>query len=82
MDRPSITSARIAQSIAFDACRQRLKAMPQSDRPESASIDDVRTAAADAAEALTAAGGSVAAVDSVACPCERLGAAECLWGGA
>mgnify|MGYP006914315282 CR=1 FL=1 len=80
MERPVIATARIAQSIGFDACRQRLKAMPQADRPDSATLNDVRTAAADAAEALTDAGGSVAAVDAVACPCARLGAAECVRG--
>lgn len=70
--RPDILSAKIdrQQEIISDA--DRLKAAAKADRPGEAPLDDVRGAYADAMDALADTAGSVAEVESVELPSERL----------
>jgi len=56
--------------ITCDA--DRLKAAAKADRPGDATLDAVRDAYADSMEELADAGGSVAAVESVELPSNRL----------
>ncbi len=70
--RPAILSEKIDRQQRVTCDADRLKAMPKSDRPNGASLNDVRNAYADAMEELADAGGSVAAVESVELPSDRL----------
>jgi len=72
MSRPAVLSAKIDRKARIVADADRLKAKSKSDRPAEASLDKVRSAYADAMQELANAGGSVAAVESVALPSERL----------
>ena len=71
--RPAILSAKTDRQMRIVCDADRLKSAPKSDRPGDASLNAVRDAYADAMEELADAGGSVAAVESVALPSERLG---------
>jgi hypothetical protein len=90
-DRPAILTARLQRLAEVRECAERLRQSSRSDRPvigtrpdgsggrEAIHADD-RTVAlrtADAVKDVRAAGGSVAAVQQVTCPCERLGASNC-----
>jgi len=72
MHRPAILSAKTDMQMRIISDADRLKAKSKSDRPGQASLDKVRTAYADAMQELANAGGSVAAVESVELPSERL----------
>jgi hypothetical protein len=72
MDRLAILSAKTDMQIKITCDADRLKAMPKADRPAEASIDSVRGAYADAMEELANAGGTVASVETVQLPSERL----------
>lgn len=71
-DRPAILSAKVDKLTKITANADDLKAMPKSDRPNEAPIDDVRTAYRDASNDLTEAFGSVAAVEEIDLPSDRL----------
>jgi hypothetical protein len=72
MHRPAILSAKMERQQRITCDADRLKAAAKSDRPGEATLDAVRGAYADAMEELADAGGSVAAVESVALPSDRL----------
>lgn len=80
-DRPSILSARTHRLAHVSVCREDLAEMDQLNRPNEASLDEVRAAASGAFDDVDDVGGSVAAVQDVDCPCVRLGADGCLHGG-
>jgi len=73
MSRPEILSAKIERHSLIVADADRLKAMAKSDRPDQAPLDDVRREYCHAMEDLADVGGSVAAVESVPLPSDRLG---------
>jgi len=70
--RPSILSAKVDRKARIVCDADRLKSSPKADRPGEATLDAVRDAYADAMEELADAGGSVASVQSVELPSERL----------
>lgn len=72
MPRSEILSAKTDMQMRIVCDADRLKAMPKADRPKSASLDSVRGAYADAMEELANAGGTVASVETVQLPSERL----------
>lgn len=90
-DRPAILSARLQRLAEVRECAERLRQSARSDRPvigtrpdgsggrEPVHADDrtVALRAGDAVADVRSAGGSVATVQRVACPCERLGADQC-----
>jgi len=90
-DRPAILSARLQRLAEVRECAERLRQSARSDRPVigvrpdgnggrepiHAGVRDVAFRAGDAVRDVRAAGGSVAAVQRVKCPCVRLGADSC-----
>jgi hypothetical protein len=70
--RPTILSAKTDKQMRIVCDADRLKAMRKADRPANASMNEIRDAYADAMEQLADSGGSVAAVESVELPSERL----------
>lgn len=76
-ERPQITTAKVQRRAYIAACRDFLLTAAQSDRPNEASREDVTAAASTAAADLQQGFASVADVDAVPCPCERLGADTC-----
>lgn len=77
-DRPEILTARLEEMNHVQQCKEHLGALAQSDRPNDAAMNDVRTETENALHDVEHAGGSVAAVKGVDCPCVRLGASSCL----
>jgi hypothetical protein len=71
-DRPAILSARQRRHARIVADADRLKAMQQSERPGEASLDAVREAYADAMDALAGDYTSVAGVEAIDLPSDRL----------
>jgi hypothetical protein len=61
----------------IQACSNHLKATPQSDRPESATLTEVQTATVTAHENLNATDIKVAEISRVECPCMLLDADRC-----
>jgi len=72
-DRPTIISAKQRRHARIVADADRLKAMDASERPGDASINEVREAYADAMDAIAGDFSSVAAVESIGLPSDRLG---------
>lgn len=70
--RPGIISAKTDKQLQIVSDADRLKSAAKADRPADASLNEVRDAYADAMEQLANVGGSVAAVESVELPSERL----------
>lgn len=75
--RPQIRTAQVRKQGEATACRDFLLALDAGDRPGEASNSDVHAATMDTVETATDAGGSVSAVETVDCPCVRLGAETC-----
>lgn len=85
-DRPAIIAAKQRRHARVVADADRLKAMEQTDRPVvrteddgtevHASVDDVRTAYADAMDALAEDYTSVAGVEGIDLPSDRLTPSE------
>lgn len=71
--RPAILSAKQTRQSKIISDADRLKAMDKANRPGEASLDAVRDAYADAMDELCDCSGSVAAVEAVALPSDRLG---------
>ncbi|WP_435358440.1 hypothetical protein [Haloarchaeobius sp. DFWS5] len=71
-ERPAVLAAKMDKQAAIISDADRLKSQSTSDRPGDATVNEVRTAYADAMDALRAAGGSVAAVEDVELPTDRL----------
>lgn len=74
-ERPAITAAKLSRKCAVTADADRLKAMPKSERPGEATLNAVRTAYADAMDDVADDYASVAAVDAIDLPSDRLGEA-------
>jgi len=72
-DRTGIISARQQRHAKIVADADRLKATAKDDRPGDASLNDVREAYADAMDDLAGEFSSVAGVEAVALPSDRLG---------
>jgi len=72
MHRPAIFDAKTEMQMRITSDADRLKAMSKADRPADSTLNEVREAYADSMESLINAGGSVAAVESVELPSERL----------
>jgi len=75
--RPAIRTAQVRKQGEATACREFLLVLDPSDRPSEASDSDVHSATLDAVEEATETAGTVADVESVPCPCVRLGAETC-----
>lgn len=71
-DRPAIVSAKLDKLTAITADADDLKAMPKSNRPNEATLDDVRAVYRDASNELTDGHGSVSSINSVELPSDRL----------
>lgn len=71
-DRPAVLSAKVDRQAAIIADADDLKQMPKSDRPNSATVDEVRVAYRDAMQELQGGKGSVAAVEGITLPQGRL----------
>lgn len=71
-DRPAIVSAKLDKLTEITADADDLKAMPKSDRPNSAPIDDVRAVYRDASSELTEGHSSVASIEAIDLPRDRL----------
>jgi hypothetical protein len=76
---PVETAAYIQQQkiSEIQACSNHLKAAPQSDRPDDATLTEIQTATMTAHENLNAAGIKVSEISRVECPCVLLGADRC-----
>jgi len=74
--RPAILSAKQDRHARIVADADRLKAMSKSERPGEATLDDVREAYADAMDALAEGYASVAGVESIHLPSDRLDGGE------
>lgn len=71
-DRPAVLSAKLEKVAQFVADGNDLKGMAKSNRPNEASLDAVRDAHRDAMTDLLGPAGSVAEVEQVETPTERL----------
>lgn len=71
-DRPAILSAKVDKQSVVIADADELKQMPKSERPNSASLDAVRGAYSEAMREIEGSKTSVAAVEQIAEPTERL----------
>lgn len=72
-DRPDVLSAKLDRLAAVIADSDELKAMPQTERPNEASVDEVRSEYAAAVREVMETSGSVGTINQVETPTQRLG---------
>lgn len=71
-DRPSVLSAKVDKQAEIIADADGLKATDKANRPNSATMNDVRNAYRNAMNELSGPKGSVAEVEQTETPTERL----------
>jgi hypothetical protein len=71
-DRPSVVAAKFDKLAEIVAEADDLKQMDAADRPGGATLNEVRAAYRDAVREIRGPKGSVAEVEAIKCPCDRL----------